>query len=491
MSLTYLIDAELARSLGTEEIQSDLGAWLGEAGASLESGSYGGLRVMWADRSGEGGCWEARLVVSDFLKNEEITILISWQPAGGAFRFERQTQKALGQRSSSLEPAPGFLMAWLPQSRTAAPEFAESDGRLQLPCIEVASPETPGPDLIRLASEIERFTRGMASVQFASPSTIEQIAEGSQLHCDGRPGSVVSVSYLGDSPKVMVIPATVAMRSPSSAARRALQYLVSSVDLRLSQTWSELDHRLTTTWGSDDINLTLAGIAQSEKSWQIERLTLQTEIQNLSSEGVDNIVERAQDAEDIDGLRSQVRVLQRELARVNAYPSAPPEMDEIDFYPDCCVDLIELARDTLPGLLLTANQSGAALLDEHAKSILWARKIWTMLRGLNDYATIVTSGGFTGGLAQYSRNPPPGVLPLPWGKLALNESEATMNNPECVRARVFSVPLSVEPTRQAVMFAHLKVDRVSPAPRVHFLDKVDLVGKVIVGYVGPHLPTAG
>jgi hypothetical protein len=35
----------------------------------------------------------------------------------------------------------------------------------------------------------------------------------------------------------------------------------------------------------------------------------------------------------------------------------------------------------------------------------------------------------------------------------------------------------------------MKISNSSPAPRIHFLDAIAETGKVIVGYIGPHLPT--
>ena len=49
---------------------------------------------------------------------------------------------------------------------------------------------------------------------------------------------------------------------------------------------------------------------------------------------------------------------------------------------------------------------------------------------------------------------------------------------------------SVDPSGQKYMEAHIKIDYDHPAPRIHFFDASDQeFGKVLIGYIGPHLPT--
>ena len=41
------------------------------------------------------------------------------------------------------------------------------------------------------------------------------------------------------------------------------------------------------------------------------------------------------------------------------------------------------------------------------------------------------------------------------------------------------------------MLAHIRISQGESSPRLHFLDDTrDKTGKIHIGYIGPHLPTA-
>jgi hypothetical protein len=428
------------------------------------------------------------VVVNDSIQ-EESKVVISLDGEVRVFRFERQSLGALSHERVPLEPAPSFVAQWCDNDPHVSVDVEAEVFSENCFVVGVSTSEAPSLSEQRLAQQLRLYTAGMAVVSQAGGAVIEQMAAGSRLPCDGRTGSVVVKNATGDRADLLVVPATVALRNPQSAARRVLQYLNARAQLRLTPFWMRFETRFASLGGAD-VDGVLEELIQAEGVWIAERLALRTQLQDFLLERNELVIDRATDAEEIDGLRSHIRVLERELARVNAYPTSAPEVDELDVYPDSCVDVIDLARDALTGLLVTAQVEAAARLDEHDRSLDWARRLWTLLRGLNDYARLTGAGAYFGGLADYCRNPPPGVLPLPWAKVALQESEATMNNVICARARVFRVPELVSLDGEAMMVAHLKVDRVPPAPRVHFLDTATRIGQVVVGYVGPHLPTA-
>jgi hypothetical protein len=72
-------------------------------------------------------------------------------------------------------------------------------------------------------------------------------------------------------------------------------------------------------------------------------------------------------------------------------------------------------------------------------------------------------------------------------QFASTESESTGNDPHLRRARTFKCS-----TGYVYMPAHLKISKERPfAPRIHFsVEYVSTLGKVLIGYVGPHLPTS-
>jgi hypothetical protein len=64
--------------------------------------------------------------------------------------------------------------------------------------------------------------------------------------------------------------------------------------------------------------------------------------------------------------------------------------------------------------------------------------------------------------------------------------------PKLREARIFPVPAAVDPARRAYMAAHIKIQQGgTPCPRIHFHDDTaGTNGKIYVGYIGDHLPTA-
>ena len=487
MSLSYLVDSRLSTDVSPSQVREDLAAWLASHDAALETASFGPIRVTWSERFEAQNRWCARLVVSDTVRGEETRALFCVEDDAMRLRLERQSLQPLDGVRNLLPPAPDFLSRWLEDRErvgvVSSTEGLDTRGDL----VVISAGDLSSTAVGQLVSEIGRYVLGMASIVPASIELFESLAIAAGISSDARVGSVLVLTRRMGTPKGYLLPSTVATRNPTAAARRILQTVLSHASLTPSEKWLSLDEQLAATT-DDSTDSVLDGLIQAETLWVGERSQLHRQLQMYLVETSDLVVERANDAEEIDRLRSHVRVLQRELSRVNAYPIAEPEADELDRFPDSCVELIDVARDVLSHLFVTADLAPAEMLDEHARSLDWARRLWTMLRGLNDYAEIVSSGNFTGGIADYCRNPPSGVLPLAWGKVSLRESESTMSRPHCVKARTFRVPTSVNLSGEALMMPHLKIDIVTPAPRAHFLDATRQIGKIVVGYIGPHLP---
>lgn len=92
-------------------------------------------------------------------------------------------------------------------------------------------------------------------------------------------------------------------------------------------------------------------------------------------------------------------------------------------------------------------------------------------------------------LAALARHGGPGVA-LSAAAVALGESRRTITDPKFVQARTFTVPGQVNPAGQAPMFAHVRILGVQPpAPRLHFYDDTTGTGHLVVGYLGPYLPS--
>lgn len=118
-----------------------------------------------------------------------------------------------------------------------------------------------------------------------------------------------------------------------------------------------------------------------------------------------------------------------------------------------------------------------------------ARAAWDACRVLNDYARVVETGEFSGSVEHYLKNLPNGSFGVPTKKHARGESAATMQ--QFGEERVFPVPVSVDVSGMSTMQAHFKlalIGRVSP--RLYYLDRTVVEGKIYVGYIGKHLRIA-
>lgn len=94
-------------------------------------------------------------------------------------------------------------------------------------------------------------------------------------------------------------------------------------------------------------------------------------------------------------------------------------------------------------------------------------------------------------LMDYLSSPGAGAM-IARTRVAMGENDKIISHPVWFRSRVFPVPRWVSEDGQAFMGAHVRIGGGKPpAPRLHFLDdtsRTDELGRVYVGYVGPHLP---
>ncbi|MEV7971185.1 hypothetical protein AB0O34_35110 [Sphaerisporangium sp. NPDC088356] len=138
------------------------------------------------------------------------------------------------------------------------------------------------------------------------------------------------------------------------------------------------------------------------------------------------------------------------------------------------------------GVLVTAEKGKALELDEANRARVWAAKAWNALRAFDSYAQAAKEG-FNGGFYQHCTSARQGAVNWPLKQLAMTESDTTMNM--WGSERIFRVPEEVDLSARTEMQAHLKLDsKGSTSPRIYFMDDTKgVTGRVIVGYVGPHL----
>lgn len=156
---------------------------------------------------------------------------------------------------------------------------------------------------------------------------------------------------------------------------------------------------------------------------------------------------------------------------------------------ESCIGEVEFVSDGLfAGIILAGCEAidGAERLDKDPRSRVWAAKLHLVLCALDCWAQSCHEGDFR----RYCETSPTGlpVVPATWA--ACDEPPATKNNLRYSKARTFTVPAQVDPSGEIFMGSHIILGNGGTAPRLHYHDdRRGSTGKVLIGYVGPHLPT--
>ena len=156
------------------------------------------------------------------------------------------------------------------------------------------------------------------------------------------------------------------------------------------------------------------------------------------------------------------------------------------------LDVVLFARNNLLNLELNpAIDKLVTELDSNPLARVWATKIYKSLAALNEYSAWRSSAG-ANGKDFYLWLSKQDLIPIPLKWVSMKESEGVEANPRCYSSRLFPVDRALEPTGQKYMEPHIKIDNNPPAPRIHFFDVSDQsYKKVLIGYIGPHLPLPG
>ncbi|MFC7527584.1 hypothetical protein [Actinoplanes sp. GCM10030250] len=194
---------------------------------------------------------------------------------------------------------------------------------------------------------------------------------------------------------------------------------------------------------------------------------------------------------DNERLRARIRWLESELATNQVHVAGQQTPGEV-VLPTSIVEVLELAAARLPHLSIGATADAAAGLDVHPQAERWAIKVWKALDALNAYAEARTTGTWTNSFLAWCQEPPSGGIAVPATWAALSESETTNTMTKLREARTFAVPVDVDTAKRVYMPAHVKIQQGgTPCPRIHFHDDTGgRTGRIHVGYVGDHLPTA-
>jgi hypothetical protein len=154
--------------------------------------------------------------------------------------------------------------------------------------------------------------------------------------------------------------------------------------------------------------------------------------------------------------------------------------------PESFDDLLALFPD-IPEVVFTGDEKKTRQLDRHENRRAWIAKTWDVVLAMVEYARAVQEGTYAGLFSQWcDGGAPPGARTLPAGRgrtVVPGEDDTVRNNAEFARERHLPVPVEVDETGFAYMWAHCRIGGGGNAPRLHYLEHD---GKVYIGLLGWH-----
>lgn len=337
----------------------------------------------------------------------------------------------------------------------------------------------------RLALELERQLAGLAAFGTVDLECAEVIQSYGRLATSRvREGSLVYAGKYRGAVEIETLPSTVVAMQPKQAVNRIRRRC-----LRRAAAF-----RFSTAEDMALLELARAPAGSSIDADALlnQLLLVEADLRQLRDEREIALLEQDEALTELNALRSKVRWLELRLREVNEY--AIPDMADEEIVPDSCADAVDFAREMLPHLFICDITEGISRLDSHEKSLVWSKKIWLAMRALDDYAAAKLDGRHSGNFLSYCTDPPTAAIPYFAQSVALSESESTESDPHTRAIRTFPVPDRVHSSGHIYMGAHVKIDaKGAPAPRLHYYDDTSPNGShlVCIGYIGPHLPTAG
>jgi hypothetical protein len=185
-----------------------------------------------------------------------------------------------------------------------------------------------------------------------------------------------------------------------------------------------------------------------------------------------------------------MRAMETKASIYGALMALSPSSDTmISFVPQSCSEALAWAMANCPHLEFSPGaDDDIAELDAMQNWSHVAQRIKADLELLNRFAEEHKAGTVKVGFYNWAQ-----FQGYSSSLLALRESESTDNNRKLRRERTFKVPAKADPTGEMYMPAHMKLPGNYPIkPRIHFtLDTLPSLGKIYVGYIGPHLTTLG
>ena len=171
-----------------------------------------------------------------------------------------------------------------------------------------------------------------------------------------------------------------------------------------------------------------------------------------------------------------------EAGRADAAFTVPEE--EVEWAQDFEA-VLEVAR-SLPHVVFTGDPERTLDLNGMRGARSAAVKTHRVLLALNDYARAKADGVFSGGsLIAFTNDPPPGYATVSRASIVPGESAVVRDSKGLRRFRMLPMPDG----QLVYMDAHVRISQeATTAPRLYFLDDTAVSGRVVVGYIGAHMP---
>lgn len=132
--------------------------------------------------------------------------------------------------------------------------------------------------------------------------------------------------------------------------------------------------------------------------------------------------------------------------------------------------------------------AAVATLDKANKRASRGRKVMEALTALHAYAIDPERGSDFE--LWCARGEHAGVQ-ISANRVARSESQNVQQRHLMGSQRKFPVDRALDLSGRRVMLAHIRISQGESSPRLHFLDDTrGKTGKIHIGYIGPHLPTA-
>ena len=232
--------------------------------------------------------------------------------------------------------------------------------------------------------------------------------------------------------------------------------------------------------------------------------SLQRRLESLEADLEDARAERAEARKDLARLEEdsargqrQISYLQKSLSEYSPQAAFAFADQDVPQNPlgECPATWELLAQSKVLAahkIVLTAPSKKVAALSTLDADGAALTAAWEALGTLAAYCKAVEAGSWDQDVHTYCESAPAECFHVAPSKHSRGETKATKKDSRFKKARLLPVPTSVDARGEAYMWAHFKPHTWAAEKRlrIHYLDQVSTDGKIYVGHIGEHLPSA-